>query len=478
MLNDERIIVFGLGQRFKEIKGKYSDLFEKLNVVAYLDNNEKLWGNQWGNVPVMSPLSIAGLSYDKIVLTTVYVKDMKEQMIGLGVPKEKIILWDEFFSRAQQGTFLTYGAKSQSGSSGKSRLLLISVELNYNGGTMAILNAARALKLHGYDVTVSASGGDRRLIKELSEENFQTVIVPAINYPGEEELKWICQFDVVIVNVFQMIRCACEISHRKPVIWWIHECSNRFDKIYLWIRDNYSEYDHMEAMRNIKVVAVSAIAEKNFNNYYKDRIKEVIPYGIPDRYSNRSNVLPRSPKYIFAVIGSILPRKGQLIFLDAVRMLDEEQKKHMEFWIIGYLGEDSYSEEVRKNAESMPEVKLLGELDQEHMQKKYEKISVVVCSSLEETMSMTITEGMMNEKICITTDATGMADYITDGGNGLICRAGDANSLCQKMKWVADHPEQCEEIRKNARRTYENYFTLQKFAQRMHSVIELTVKGR
>ncbi len=468
MMNREKIVIFGVGRKYRYIREKYIDFLQKYDIVAYLDNNEDLWETPLDNSIIMPPRFIQKTEYEKVILMADYVKDMKKQLLGLGVPKDKIALWDEFFCKAQQGEFFTYG-QIPFHLSAKKRMLLISVELAYNGGTMAIVNAAIALKLQGYDVTICAAGGNDKLIEEIVSHNIRIVIVPAINYPEEMELNWVRQFDIVIVNVFQMIRCACEISCIKPVIWWIHECSHEQVEIYARIRDNYSEYDNLAAMRNIRIVAVSAIAAKNFNFFYKDRIKEILPYGVLDLYSDRNNDV--HGKCVFAIIGSVLPRKAQSVFLDAVAMLAKEEKENTEFWIVGNCGEDPYSVEVREKSEKMPEVKMLGELDREHVQEKYAQISVVVCASLEETMSMAITEAMMNEKVCITTDATGMADYIEDGVNGFICHAGDTESLYEKMKWVLNHKEQWKEVERNARDTYEKYFTLDKFGQRLQKVI-------
>ena len=46
-----------------------------------------------------------------------------------------------------------------------------------------------------------------------------------------------------------------------------------------------------------------------------------------------------------------------------------------------------------------------------------------------------------------------------------------------KMQWVIDHPERLVDMRKNARKTYEKYFTMEKFAQRLDTVITETIEA-
>lgn len=471
----EKLVLFGIGQRYKDIREKYASFFQKLNVIAYLDNNEQLWGNCLDGVPVMSPLSVQTLTYDKIVLMTAYVKDIKEQLAGLGVSSARIVSWDEFYCADKHGVFLEYGEKFTPHNQ-KRKLLLISIKLEYNGGTFAAVYAAAALMMQGYDVTVAASEGNSEFIQEAVKNHIRIVIIPSFPFLQEEEKAWIGQFDLVIVNVFQMIRCACSVSQYKPVIWWIHEPGDGYTDYYSVTRDNYPEYDNAAAMRKINIVAVSSVAKKNFNDYYRDRIKEILPFGIPDKCCHKRKVIHE--KTVFAIVGSVIPVKAQMIFMDAALMLNEDIEGNVEFWIIGNRGNSSYEEEVLKKAEGISNITFMGVLTQKQMQEKYEEMDVVVCSSMEETMSMTVMEGMMHEKICITTDATGIADYIEDEVNGLVCQAGNAQSLYQKMKWVTDNPVKCDGIRKNARSTYEQFFTLEKFGQRFQEVIRSTMEGK
>lgn len=97
----------------------------------------------------------------------------------------------------------------------------------------------------------------------------------------------------------------------------------------------------------------------------------------------------------------------------------------------------------------------------------YRQIDTIICFSYEETMSLTVIEGMMHNKTCITTDQTGVAEYIEDYINGFICRAGDAGDLADKCKWILTHKKECEMIAQNAHKTYEKYFTLEQLGQRL-----------
>lgn len=82
-------------------------------------------------------------------------------------------------------------------------------------------------------------------------------------------------------------------------------------------------------------------------------------------------------------------------------------------------------------------------------------------------MSMSTIEGMMFEKLCIATDMTGIAEYIDDGKNGFVVKANDSNKLAECMSWIINNRRKWEPIRKEARKTFENEFILERFGQRL-----------
>lgn len=470
-MSSQRIIIFGTGGKLKFERKARAGLFERFHIIAYLDNNDAQWGKMIDGVPIVSPAKVHEFSYDKIVLMADYVKDMWKQLVELGVATDRILVWDQFFCMDRHGIFIEYGRQKPMEHCLK-RVLMISTNLNYNGGTIALWNAANALLHRRYDVTVAAPDADARLIQEMTAQGVRIMIVPGVAYPQQEELDWIDRFEVVLVNVFQMIRCACVVSHYKPTVWWIHESSGKYSRIYSLVRDNQWEFDNPGAMERLNIQAVSRKAQENFNFYYNSRISEILPYGIPDTFSG--NHRQNAQTCVFAVIGIIYPLKAQMFFLDAAGMLSEDKKKQAEFWIIGACGKNAYARAVCERAAAMPGVRILGELTQEQMAEAYQEIDVVVCPSLEETMSLTVTEGLMMGKVCIVTEETGIADYLTDGTDGLICRAGSAQSLYEKMRWVLENPDACRDIRTDARKTYEKYFTMEAFGKRLEKVIEDT----
>ena len=100
---------------------------------------------------------------------------------------------------------------------------------------------------------------------------------------------------------------------------------------------------------------------------------------------------------------------------------------------------------------------------------------MVVCPSREDPLPIVMTEAMMYRKPCIASDSTGTADYIKDGINGFVCKTEDSEDLCEKMRYFIHHQEKIEIMGKEARKVYEEYFTMDKFADRLCNQMQKTI---
>lgn len=463
---NERVIVFGLGGKLSHEKKNKKEFYESLNIVNFCDNNTALTGTEYDGKKVIAPADLNQCQFDRIIVASNYYREIFCQLADMGVDRTKIIHWDEYAVRDMHGQITIYAPSCRV--EGKS-VLLISTTLGINGGTVAIINAAEALSRHGYAVSLCAKGANVDIVRQITAKGIQVILCPAICYPDENELKWIGKYDYIIVNVYQMMRCANYISRYRKVMWWVHECNEKYSNIYSKIQSLFFECS-MEQYKNISVYAVSNIAKRNFVKYHPKQDVNIITLGVAEQAAVESEKKQRKGKHVFAVIGAVQPLKGQMDVLRAVDAMNREGiKAQYEFWIIGKAGNQAYLREVEEKAALYPNVKLWGEVNVDRMHTFYRQIDTVVCFSYEETMSLAVIEGMMNNKTCITTDNTGIAEYIEDYKNGFICRVGDVKELVGKCKWILTHEKECISIAGNARKTYEEYFTLDRLGQRLEA---------
>lgn len=462
-----KIAIFGTGLLLKK---RFDELINnnQIEIIAFLDNNSAKWGEKISGIPVIKPESINNCIFDKIIImSNKYMEDMKEQLLGYGIPEEQISFWEELRGIINKGNIIhycnTYTEKNK-------KLLIITTSLNYNGGSMAAVYLAMAAKKLGYYVEIACPEVEEKFKEEILKSDINVSICKTLPFIFEEERQYIEQFDFIVVNVFQMIVSALEINGQKPMFWWIHESGKKWsvykDTIY-----KYKEYINNRCVGTINTVAVSQEAKDNFNSVFPDVIKRELVLGIPDVNHNIRKKC--NDKIVFAIIGSICSLKGHHILIDAIEKLRSKFEK-FEVWMIGKSIDGGFTREIMQYTEKNPKVvKYKGIFSKSQMDKAYNEIDVVVCASLEETLSMTVVEGMMHQKVCITTDQTGIAQYIVTGVNGLVCEADNAEALKNCMEWVLDHPEECIDLAKKARETYEQYFTIDAFANRLKDEIEI-----
>ncbi|MCI9141200.1 MAG: glycosyltransferase [Lachnospiraceae bacterium] len=466
-----RIVVFGAGKFYQKRKEELlSDI--DVELVAIIDNNQYIQGTYMDHVPILGIEQLEALDYDIVILMSAKASEMKIQLSKLGVDPKRIWYWERFKSEKEKGRFY-FHCGDLTHRSWKKKVLFISNDLGYSGGALAAVYAALALQERHYKVVLAAPGGNSVFIKEIKERGLNIMICPALPYLYEEELAFIEQFDAVIVNVFPMILCASEISKRKPVVWWIHEASD----FYQTTRVQFAEYAREEQLENIDIYAVSRIAQANFNHYFPKRISQTLAYGIPDECLNIPQT-NKGDKILFAIIGGVTPRKAQDIFLEAVKGIKEELRKKALFWIIGSLAQDSYCNKIRDMASDDSSIIFWGEMPRVEIEKAFFSIDVLVCPSWEDPLPIVATEAMMYGRPCIVSESIGTVDYIMEGRNGLIFPTGDSKALSAKMEWVIQNSEQLSQMGKNARQTYEKYFTMDGFGERLEAALQNSLKNR
>lgn len=468
--NRLKVVVFGTGRFYQNRKEELLS-YADVEIVAAIDNNKAIQNTCIDGVAVFCVEQVGTIEFDVILLMSAKAVEMRRQLLKLGIKKKKIWFWEQLKSIEAKGSFRFYCGNPVMIPEGK-KILIISSHLGYHGGALAAVYAARALQKRGYNILMAVPDGNPVFINEMKSSGLNIVVCPALPYLYEEEYIFIEQFDVVIVNVFPMILCASEISERKPVVWWIHEAGTFYERSL----NQFVEYANEEKLEKADIYAVSRIAQDNFNYYFPNRVKRILAYGIPEK---QEDILWKNKEgqIVFAIIGGVTPRKAQDIFLKAVKELPAEIKADASFWLIGMVGQDSYSKEIKDIASGEKFVKFFGEMTREEIQKAYREIDVLVCPSLEDPLPIVVTEAMMYSKVCIVSDSVGTADYIIDEENGFVCETGNPDHLAEKMKWVIEHKDKLKSIGERARDIYEQYFTMDKFADRLEAAILSAMKN-
>ncbi len=458
-----KVIIWGTGKFYQNRKDELAE-FHQIEIIAFCDNDNALWGKTMDGIFIIPPNKIKSLVYDAILIMNIYEKEVQLQLLTMGIQEKQIIYWESFRAQILSGKRRVFYGKATRKNSDK-RILIISKYLTYDGGSVVAVYAAMALLSKGYEVVLAIPDGEPKFIEEITNDDITVAICPALPYVFDKEKEWIKEFNFVLVNVFPMMQSAYASALLCPTVWWIHEAT----EIYGKVMDKPWNKVEEDKLCKLNIYAVSNPAKSNFNKLFSRQIKEILHYGIPDMSLKGLGVGKRQPKMIFAMIGTVCYGKAQDIFVEAIRHLNCNDR--VEFWIIGYWDNGRFCEDLAQICRSISSIKVFGVLTREEIYRVFPKIDVVVCVSREDSLPIVMTEGMMFGKVCIASDKTGTADYIHDGVNGFVVPVEKVGALKRRMEWMINNIEKLNEIGKKARETYEKYFTIEEFGNNLEKVL-------
>lgn len=86
------LTVFGAGVAGARAVKELSSLYD---IKYFADNDQSKWGSHYLDIPVISPGDIAEKNSDFVLIASMYYEDILPQLIGLGVPRDRILSLDE-----------------------------------------------------------------------------------------------------------------------------------------------------------------------------------------------------------------------------------------------------------------------------------------------------------------------------------------------------------------------------------------------
>lgn len=85
-----KIVIWGMGNSMQDFLNK-KGLYKNDKIIAFVDNNQLLWGKSYGDIPILAPIELIDLEYDSVIICIVEDADVKQQLIQeLKIDKKKI----------------------------------------------------------------------------------------------------------------------------------------------------------------------------------------------------------------------------------------------------------------------------------------------------------------------------------------------------------------------------------------------------
>lgn len=258
-----RFVLFGTGDYYQRFRHWFADK----NVVAILDNDAKKQGTEMDGHPVIAPESLVSLDYDAVVILSFYVTEMKKQLIGIGVPADKIF---HFYDLHE---LLCENGKDESIAHKRVKsVLLLSHDLTLGGPALALYHAAVILQRSGYEV-VYASMLDGELRNKLEDSFIPVIIDERLQIGTMQELPWTERYDLIICNTINYNIFLSERDSGIPVIWWLHDSPFFYEGIK---EGRLSGID----TENMKLLSVGPVPREAMTKYKPNVIIGDLIYGV------------------------------------------------------------------------------------------------------------------------------------------------------------------------------------------------------
>lgn len=462
-----KVIVFGLGDVYSKVKPYFYK--GKAEIVALVDNSQALFGTLVDGHTVDSPQNIRHYQYDSIVITSLAALEMKRQLIGLGISPDKITHYLDFIGSIPIETPI------HKTDVWPESVLIISNNFGYHGGPVTSVNLACILKQKGYKVTIAVPDAEQEFLEEISSrEGIEVIVVEKIDYLSKENLEWTNEYTYIFANTIVMARCAIKLSRERRVYLWLHESVDIYSHYEYW----YDEIADGIENENLMIGAVSEIARQNFLSiYHTEKKVELLPYGIDDRYEETGSFV-ENRLTTFTIIAPHIFLKGIDVLFNALHFIPQEIRKQCRFFFAGKSFDTEYGKIIRNHIDKNVNCEYFGELSRNRLFELYSKTDVVIIPSRCDSLPLVATEAMMMKKPCIISDTTGTAKYIKHKYNGLVFKNENREELAKTICWCLKNHSALKMVAENARKTYETWFTTEKFADRVMDVIKrLTLKG-
>ncbi len=468
-----RYLLFGTGEYYK----RYRKWFEYEDILALLDNSVEKQNTYIDGIKVLPPEEGIGLPYDRVVILSFFVKEMKHQLLLLGVPEQKIF---HFFDMHQlispcmkMKSIQLYKNPERnicSDDQKKRNILLLSQDLELTGPAIALHQAAVFIKKAGYHV-LFASMIDGPLKEKIINDGISVVVDVNLQVETMMEVKWIENFKVILCNTVNFHIFLMKRDINIPIIWWLHDPPFFYEGIR---KENLEKID----FTNMMVFSVGPFPEKAIKEYLPQIYVRRLLYGVSDARKQNIKDKPyaenKNKKICLVTIGYINSIKGQDILIKAMQSIPKKQREKCVLYFVGQ-NTSPLAKHLIEETNSMPEIKFTGVLSRDRVNEVLENADVLICPSREDAMPTVCGEAMMHGVPCLISDAVGTTEYIQDGINGLIFQSENWEMLSEKILWCIDNKKKLPAIGQEARKVYETYFSKEIFEKNLISIINTCV---
>lgn len=458
-----KFLLFGTGDYYE----RYKKWFDSKDVLALLDNSETKQNTIIDGIQVLLPEDGVEQTFDVIVILSFYVKEMKKQLLDLGVSEDKIYHFYDLHKLIEPNKltksvrYFKDAERIVKSDGPKEKILLLSQDMTLGGPAIALLNMAEILLKHGYDV-IYASMIDGPLRERIISYGISVIVDENMQVGTMHDVNWIGKFSLLFCNTINFHVFLSKRDITKKTIWWLHDSSFFYSGVDKAVLQNINRM-------GLNVYSVGPVPKNAIQTLIPDMPVNELLYGVADIVNCIKKT--KNDRICFVTIGYIEKHKGQDILLQAIKLMPQKIRKKAVFYLVGQ-NTSIMAENLKKEIKKIPEIIITGTLTRDGIDEILNSADVLICPSRQDSMPTVAAEAMMHSVPCILSDATGTAAYIQQEIDGFIFRSEDACDLLKKMEWCIENPDKLSEFGIKSRLIYEKYFSMKTFEKNLLNVIK------
>lgn len=277
------------------------------------------------------------------------------------------------------------------------------------------------------------------------------------------------KFDIVHINTsYTYVGAIAAKLAKIPYVWHIREFGEEDQgNVFYFPKIVYS------LMNDAKIViCISESIKKKYSQHlFKEKLKVIYDGVECERFFCKNKKILAKDIYTFLIVGTIKETKGQCLLLKACgKLLEEVTNFKLIISGTGLESELKRLKEIIHYYRLEEKVEFLGFIsDIEEIHRKADIL--FMCSSSEAFGRVTV-EGMLSGSLIIGGNQGCTKEIIRHGGNGLLYRTGDSDSLKDTIKFAIMDPDKSRIIARQGQLDALKYYTLNVNIENINSIYE------
>ena len=343
----------------------------------------------------------------------------------------------------------------------RKKILLVSHVLNHTGAPILLIHVAKMFKNMGYEVFVmSPKKGD--LIDEFIKEDVPVIIDENCIVPNFD-IELPCKFDFCICNTILLWASYSIFSRKIPTLWWIHD-----NVLPVQVHDLMRD-----ALRKAKNVYVPSNLTKSYISPYNKNVK-ILPYPIDDEVKIVKKDFKNDRLLKISVYATLQERKGQDIFVKAVKLLPKKIRSQCIFELVGEEAQPGFKKNVLDPiASGINEIKYVKLIKNRKLyHSSLDNVDILCCPSREDPYPLVVIDALMHGCPVILSDHVGEKDIIEEMENGVVFESKNAEHLAKCLRKIIEHKDNLPSMSKRARETFLENFDYLECSKKFAAIME------